>query len=51
MKTYETKQVEFDITKTLQKERAQGHTNSNNIKDLGEIINIPDVYVFEYVIY
>lgn len=45
------KQVEFDVTKISQKETAQGHTNSNNIKDLGEIINMPDVYVSECAIY
>lgn len=44
------KQVEFDVIKISQ-ETAQGHTNSNNIKDLGEIINMPDVYVSECAIY
>lgn len=49
IKTYEAKQVEFDITKITQKVTAQGHTNRNNIEELSDIINMPDTCVSEWM--
>lgn len=41
--------LKFYITKIAHKVTARGHTNSNNLEELGDIINMPDVSVPEWM--